>query len=264
VAPITREGPSQFRVSFPELAKKGRRAFSAVDPYSVAIALSEVASACTMRSAAGHGLLWNDYRVVLARSDFDFLGALASTLDRDLVQVLGEDFERRDVELVGDLRISIVADEADELRSGEAVIRAAFVPTERFDAPPRGALTIRADRPVRRASARKDTIEREVAYVVSWPHGRATLEPGATLVVGRPHPSPPGRFIALEGASAKINKQHLVLSAGARGLRIARPEKANPVHVNGEALAPGEHVEASPPITISLSKGDLVLVVSEP
>jgi hypothetical protein len=251
MAPIAREGASQFRVRFAEIV---RQRSAIVDPFAVARAVVAVMGECTVRSASGRGLLWNEYRVIVARADFDALAPLAALLDRDLGEVLGEEVQRRGAELVGELHVSVVADEADELPAGEAVVRATFVPTEKIETRP-GALTVRIDRA-------RLTSPRAVAFTLSWPDGRATIEPGAAMIVGRPHASPPARFIALAGASAKINKEHFVVTAGAHGLVIARVQHANPVHVNGRALAPGEQIEVQPPVAISLSKGDLELVLS--
>ena len=83
MAALTREGPNQFRVRFDELARRGlgrllRRDSVQVDPYLIGRAVTEVMGACTVRSATGRGLLWNDYRVVLSRADFELLGAPCS------------------------------------------------------------------------------------------------------------------------------------------------------------------------------------------
>lgn len=256
---IAPDGANQFRVKLAEV-RGGRRA--GVDPYTIARAIAAVMGACDVRSALGHPLLWNDYRVVLSREDFDALGALASALDRDLAIAMTREVEEKDADLVGELRISIVVDESDALARGEAVVRVAFVPDEKREAPKAGAMTVRV---TELGARRRATSPRRVAYVLSWGAGRrASLELDVTMLAGRPHPAPPSRFIALDGAGAKINKEHFAITARSGGVTIARLASANPVEVNGRAIAAGESIDARPPITISLSKGDLVLEVKEP
>jgi hypothetical protein len=272
MAALTREGPSQFRVRFEDLARRGlgrllRRDFVQVDPFLIGRAVTEVMGACTVRSATGRSLLWNDYRVVLARADFELLGALQGALDADIQQALRRVVAERDAELVGDLRVTIVVDEADELAAGHAVVRAAFVPTERLSAPIAGQMTVRFDemsalhRELRTVCV-GDTDVDDARYALEWAHGRVTAALEGTTWVGRPHPEPPERFIALEGASTKINKLHFTLVASPGGVTIARPPSANPVQVGDRALPAGEQIEIAPPASISLSNGDLVLALS--
>jgi len=97
--------------------------------------------------------------------------------------------------------------------------------------------------------------------VLQWTGGEARLDHGATVVVGRPHAEAPVHFVSLAGAGAKVNKQHFWIALGTSSLRIGRLAGANPVQVNGEAVAPGHEVEVALPAEISLSRGDLVLTV---
>ncbi len=96
---------------------------------------------------------------------------------------------------------------------------------------------------------------------VQWPGGEVRLNVGITMLVGRPHAEAPPNFIALAGAGAKVNKQQLWIALGTTGVRVGRFANANPVHVNGQAVAVGQDIEAPLPAEISLSLGELVLTV---
>src|SRR5262245_10269773 len=143
---VTRDTADQYRVRFDELDRGLlRKAAVAIDPYLIARAVAAVMKACTMRSARGARLLWNDYRVILSRTDHEALRGLEAVLERDLKQALVHEARSHDAELVGALRITIVVDEADELPAGQAVVRVGFVPTERLPMPLAGEMTVRGD-----------------------------------------------------------------------------------------------------------------------
>jgi hypothetical protein len=275
MAAIRKETADQFRVSFGELARAKRGEPVQVDPFLIAQAIAHVMRECTVRSAAGRTLLWNEYRVILARKDFDLVRSLQGPLEHDLQTVLAQEAKAKAADLVGELRITVVFDEADELVSGDGVVRVSFVPTERLAQPRSGEMTVRLDSwavageiAARAAKAPTDTMfvddSSEVGAqrcVLQWPGGDARLEIGATTLVGRPHPDAPSNFIALEGASSKINKQQFWIALGTSTVRIGRFANANPVHVNGQPLAPAQEIESALPAEVSLSRGDLVLTV---
>jgi hypothetical protein len=271
MAALRPDGLDQFRVRFAELARVRRGQAVQIDPYLIAQAIGHVLRACNVRSATGRPIVWNDYRMILARPDFDRIRPLQGPLERDLKAVLAEAAKTREAELVGELRVTIVFDEADEIAPGEGVVRVAFVPTDKLAAPRAGELTMRIDSwavageiAVRAATATDTVTVEDVtagSHVLRWPGGEAKLALGATVIVGRPHPEPPAHFIALAGAGAKVNKQHFWIAAGPTSVRIGRFARANPVHVNGRAVGAGEDVEVDVPAEISLSRGDLVLSV---
>lgn len=273
VAAIHKDGLDQFRVRFGELARARRGEPVQIDPFLIARAIALVMRECTVRSATGRPITWNQYRMILARRDFDQIRPLQAPLERDLRQVLAEEARARQAELVGELRVTVVFDEADELPPGEGVVRVAFVPTERLAEPRPGELTMRLDGwavageiAARAPGGGADTVvvgdAAASGCVLRWPGGEARLPAGATVVVGRPHPDPPAQFVALAGAGAKVNKHHLwIAAATAASVRIGRFAKANPVSANGQAIAAGEELEVALPAEISLSHGDLVLSV---
>ena len=271
MAPIRKDTLDQFRIGFGELARVKRGEPVQVDPFLIARAIALVMRECTVRSAAGRAILWNEYRVILARRDFDLVRALQGPLERDLQSVLAQEAAAREAELVGAMRITVVFDEADELPPGEGVVRVAFVPTERIAEPRAGEMTVRLDGwavageiAARAPKPPADTVFVDDSAtgdhaVLQWPGGESRLARAATLVVGRPHPDAPPHFISLAGAGAKVNKQHFWISLGATTVRIGRFPTANPVHVNGEAVAAGAEVDVALPAEISLSRGELVL-----
>jgi hypothetical protein len=275
MAPIRKENVDQFRVSFPDLAKVKRGDVVQVDPFLIARAIGLVMRECTVRSAAGRLILWNEYRVVLARQDFDLVRSLQGPLENDLQQVLTQEAAAREADLVGALRITVVFDEADELPAGQGVVRVGFVPTERLVAPRAGEMTMRLDGwavageiAARAPKASPDTMFVDDSAgaggnrcVLQWAGGEARLDAGATVMVGRPHPEAPSSFVSLTGAGAKVSKQHFWISLGASSVRIGRLAAANPVHVNGQLVTASAEIEVALPAEISLSRGDLVLTV---
>jgi hypothetical protein len=276
VSALVRESAEQFRVGFAALAHKGVKGAPKggpvqVDPFLIARAVAEVMAACTFRSAKGRRLLWNEYRVILARADFALVRALQGPLERDLGEALAAEAASTGAELVGELRVSVVADEADELAAGAGVVRVGFVPTAQLAAAVTGELTVRFDAGqlgglMKAVGSSETVIVSEVGaaprrYRLRWPHGEAALTVGDRIVVGRPHPGAAAGFVALTGASAKINKQQLWIAADAGGVRVGRFDAANPVHVNGEALAPGGELAVAAPLSIALSRGELVLTL---
>ncbi len=270
---VKKDGLDQFRVGFGELAKVRRGELVQVDPFLIAQAIGLVMRECSVRSAAGKPIVWNDYRLIMARSDYERIRPLQAMLERDLKAVLAQTATQRAAELVGELRITVVSDEADELPAGNGVVRVAFVPNDKQTAPRSGEMTMRVDAWAAAgeivAKAPKpgtDTVFVDDSVtgdqcVVSWAGGRALLAFGATVIVGRPHPEAPAQFIALTRARSTVNKQHCFVVATATTVRVGRFAKANPVHVNGTAITAGEEVEVALPAEISLSRGDFTFSV---
>jgi hypothetical protein len=255
---IRAEGPNQFRIDF-----KG----APIDPYAIAQAIAGAMRECKVRSAAGHALVWNEYRMILSQPDYESIRPLQAPLERDLRKVLADEARTRKAELVGEMRVTVVPDEADELPAGTAVARVAFVPTDKLQSPRSGELTMRFDGfAVAGEIVAKPTDTVMVADTAShvctlrWGgSGEARLVAGATMIAGRPHPEAPPHFIALAGAGGTVNKQHFWIAATGKSIRVGRYAKANPVHVNGQLVEAGAEIEVTLPAEISLSRGDLVI-----
>ncbi|HTL38786.1 MAG TPA: FhaA domain-containing protein [Kofleriaceae bacterium] len=255
---IRADGTNQFRIDF-----KGTQ----IDPFGIAQAIAGVMRECKVRSAAGHPLVWNEYRMILAQPDYESIRPLQAPLERDLRKVLTDEARTRKAELVGEMRVTVVPDEADELAAGGGVVRVAFVPTDKLQSPRSGELTMRFDGfAVAGEIVAKptDTVivadSQSFACTLRWGgSGEARLVPGATMIVGRPHPDSPPHFIALAGAGATVNKQHFWIAATGKTVRVGRYAKSNPVHVNGQLVEAGAELEVALPAEISLSRGDLVI-----
>jgi hypothetical protein len=276
MAAIRKQAVDQFEISFAELARARRGDPVQIDPYLIARAIALVMGECTVRSAAGRSILWNEYRMILARRDFDQIRALQGPLERDLRTVLAQEAAARAAELVGELRVTVVFDDSDELPAGRGVVRTAFLPTERLPAVVAGEMTVRLDSwriageiaakvPPPPPPATETVIVTDsgdaTGYLLEWSGGRARIPLGTRVTAGRPYAGATPEHVALTGADAKVSKEHVWIGVGAASARIARPPKANPVHVNGRLIAAGQEVEVAPPAEISLSHGALVLVL---
>jgi hypothetical protein len=83
---------------------------------------------------------------------------------------------------------------------------------------------------------------------------------GLRVTIGRPHDDPGGRFIALAGASSRINKQQAWIEVAGSELRVGRFSTANPVTVNGRLVQPGGEIGVDGDVArIDLSNGELLL-----
>jgi len=274
VSAIARERHDLFRVDFRELERPGLRGLfrseeRPVDPFLLCRALAEIIQHASLRAASGRPLLWNEYWVVMPRADLEPLRALAGRLHRDLEDAVAGEAARLGAELVGELRIRIVADESGELSPGEATVRVDFAPDQGPLVQAAGELTIRVDShtlagAIDTARAAAAAAAAATRWVLSWPGGTAELTAGAQIAIGRPHQgAPPAHFIALTGASPRINKRHAWLWPGPGSIAIGRFASSNPVEVDGELVAAGESIQlAAPAAEISLSRGDLLLRLS--
>ncbi len=275
MAPIRKHSVDQFEVDFAALAKTKRGDPVQVDPFLIGRAIALVMRECVVRSAAGKPILWNEYRMILARQDFELVRSLQGPLERDLQEVLAQEAAARRAELVGALRVTVVFDEGGELPAGAGVVRVAFVPTDRLVQPRAGEMTVRFDSFVIAGEIVGEIVGKpnphDTVFVddsstgdrirLWWQGGEAVLSIGTTAIVGRPHADAPANFVALTGAGAKVNKQHVWIALGPNSVRIGRYATANPVHINGQAVAASQDVEVPLPAEISLSHGDLVLTV---
>lgn len=283
VGAVTETSPGQFQVKFDALGGLLQRVLGgrpvAVDPYTIAQAILEVMRSCGIRAATGKRLLWNEYRMILAQADFARLWSLEAYLQRDLQAVLAGEAQRLGAELVGDLCVHVVADDAGELAPGHAVVRAGFAPTPQLAAPARGEMTVRfaavAAGVVHAAPPPppsgydptlpvSESVQVDPAmtspYRLDWPGGSAVLALGQQTAIGRPHAGSPAHFVALTGAGTRINKQHIWIVAMTSRAVIGRGRDANPVQLDGTPLGAGEERElAQPEVEISLSRGELVL-----
>ena len=101
-----------------------------------------------------------------------------------------------------------------------------------------------------------------VGLWLRWPGGEARVAPGTRAQVGRPHDSPPSGFVALTGASTRINSAQFHIEGSTQGVVVSRPIRSNPVKVAGRLLQPGGRmVVAELPVEVDLSNGELTVTV---
>ena len=280
MAAVVREAHDRFRVRFADLERGGvlglfRPPGREVDPFLICRAVVEVMRQASLRSASGRPLLWNEYRMILARADHAPLRALERQLRGDLESALVAEAARLGAEVVGDLRVHLAADDSDELGPGEAVVRVEFAPADRARADAPGDLTVRiAGQTIsglienatvlpgpRSAGGRPLAQERPCVLV--WQGGRVRVPPGLVTAVGRAHAGQPPQFVPLAGVSTRISKQHFWLLPRAGAVTLGRFPSANPVEVAGALVAAGQQIElAELPLEISLSRGDLSLALT--
>ena len=277
---ISKQSADQFLVRFAELSGGGllrlfRDPCRQVDPFIIGRSLVQVMKLCSVRSARGRVLLWNEYRVVLCRDDFEPLRALQNHLMKDLEEVLAQETRRLKADLVGDLCIHLVVDETNELPQGQAVVRVGFASNERITRPEAGEMTIRLDSMTVSGEIGGQPLDPHTIQIqdplvwqgnpcsLRWPTGNALVQVGIRTVLGRPHPSPPVHFIALDGASYRINKEQCWLLVGPSSVAIGRFSSANPVEVGGAIVAAATQVDVVDlPVEISLSRGSLILTLA--
>ncbi len=274
MAAVIQEAHDRFRIRFAELERGGvgglfRPERHQVDPLLLCRAIGEVLRQASLRSPAGRPLLWNQYRMILAPADLEPLRALGGRLERDLVSALAGEAASLDAEVVGDLRVELVADESGELAPGEAVVRVGFTQDLRERASAGGQLTVSVAAATLSGEIRNATVlsarprpTAGRACRLAWQGGTALVAPGAMTAIGRAHQGEPERFVRLAGASPRINKQQAWLLPGPAAVTLGRFPSANPVEVDGRLIPAGQQIEiAELPVEISLSRGELVLAL---
>jgi hypothetical protein len=276
VPALTRDehDPQTFHIDWPALKaglnpwKRHRKV--AVDPFLVAKAIKAVMAECRDRTATGSPLVWNDFAVFLDLTDWSRIKKLEGTLVRDLGGVVEKELQTKKTEMVGPLNVRLVRDESGSVREGAAIVRGDFTETERLAPADPNEMTVRVGRTPRPLVTPTERVP-EGAFAggasttglrVEWPRGDAKVPDGSRIVLGRPHkPSSPG-FVALTGASTKINKRQLWIEAGAGGVIIGRFSEANPVQVGGRLIQSGGQIAVDRfPLDVTLSNGEMSLTI---
>jgi hypothetical protein len=270
--------PQTFRIDWAALWA-GRRPWRMgrkvpLDPFLVAKAVKALMKTCTDRTAIGAPLVWNDYAVFLDLSDWTRIKKLEATLVRDLGTVVEKELHALRAEMVGPLSVRLVRDESGGVPPGGAVIHADFTEAERLAPADPAEMTVRVGRsltprlpldpPTLRVPEGSEGADAAggVGLRVSWPRGAAEVPDGSRIVLGRAHkPAAPG-FVALIGASNKINKRQVWIESGAGGVIIGRFSGANPVQVAGRLIQSGGQIAVDRfPLDVSLSNGEMSLTI---
>ncbi|MFT4980167.1 MAG: hypothetical protein ACI8S6_006079 [Myxococcota bacterium] len=277
---ISEVGPGRFRVDFSQLGENSnitdrvKAMFSApapktVDLYRIGLAVVGVMAHSAERDVDGTLLAWNEYRIYLSRADYDRLRALQSRLQQGLDQRIREQLERMDARTIGDPVVRVLVDEETDLPRGTGEVLVSYVADEAMAPPGDGEMTVRvpSSRPRLLAAATERVVAAESVgpgLRLRWTGGEATIPTGQRVLVGRPHDGAPAGFIALTGASNRINSAQLHIEGSEEGVVISRPIRSNPVRVGGRLLQPGGRIVVTEhPITVELSNGELTVTVEQ-
>ena len=268
--------PDRFRVDFGRLEEGGflgrlrgmlsRPGAVVVDPFRVGRAVCEVMSRSAERDVHGRLLVWNEFRVYLSRADYSRLRPLQSRLSAGLDTIIRKALSDLSAQTIGDPIVRVLFDEEVDLAQGIGEIVVAYVENDNIAAPVDAEVTVRVrqgtPQPVERTERVSDASS-PGALLVSWSGGSAAIAPGRRVQLGRPHPQPPENFIALAGASKRINSVQLAIENGTDGVVVSRPVRANPVQIAGRLLQPGGRmVLAEAAVEIVLSNGELTMSLS--
>jgi hypothetical protein len=259
------EGPDRFRVDFAQVKRTQgwRRIFASrevlVDAWAIGQAVVGALARCPFKSVSGVPQPWNEYSLFLAREDHDRLRPVEPALQRELAPLLYEELVRIGASTVGSLTVRLLVDDADEVDPGTGVLRVRHVPDAETPAPHAGEITVRLDK-LKLPPPQPTT--RVGGLVASTPGGSVALTPGARGVLGRAHPGAGADHVALPGAGARINRRQVAVKVEGGEAEVTRePGDTNPVAVAGRALTPGETVRAALPVEITLSGGEMKVVV---
>ena len=268
--------PDRFRVEFGRLedggffgrlrGMLGRPGAVVVDPFRVGRAVCEVMSRSTERDVHGRLLVWNEFRVYLSRADYSRLRPLQIRLSAGLDTIIRKALSDLSAQTIGDPIVRVLFDEEVDLAQGIGEIVVAYVENDNIAAPVDAEVTVRVrqgtPQPVEHTERVSDASS-PGALLVSWSGGSAVIAPGRRVQLGRPHPQPPENFIALAGASKRINSVQLAIENGTDGVVVSRPVRANPVQIAGRLLQPGGRmVLAEAAVEIVLSNGELTMSLS--
>ncbi len=271
---LSKSGRDQFHVAFAKLQHQGvwglvpglvRQQPVEIDPYLVGQAVRFVMHSCESRDVYGRLLIWNEYRVFLAESDYQSLLPLEGRLLAGLDTVIRSTLAELEAETVGDVVVRVLVNDESEAPPGVGEIAVAFVDNASLRPETRGEPTVRVARTSFAAVSHEGT--RRVAEPavagslrLSWEGHEACIAPRRKVKVGRPHAEPPENFVPLTGASQRINSYQLTIENGSPGVVITRPVRANPVQVGGRLIQAGGKLSVAEfPLRISLSNDDLIL-----
>lgn len=265
------EAPDRFRVDFSAVKRQaGWKGLFApkevvVDAWAIGQAIVAAVARCPFRSAAGVPQAWNEYALFLARADHDRLRPVEATLQKDLGPMLFEELLRLGAVTVGAPTVRLLVDDADEVAVGTGVLRVRHVPDAEAAPPGVGEITVRLDRP-KTPTRPSDATQRVGGAVLRLATGAAIPMPeGRRVVIGRAHPDAGADHLALPGVSPRINRRQAWLLVEGESAEVGREAgDANPVAVAGRALAPGEKTSEKLPFELTLSGGELKLVVQRP
>lgn len=284
---ISQTEPGVFRVDFASLMDGGfvrrllRKGPVTVTVQAVGQAVLAALGESSQRGMDGQLIAWNQFRICLSRADYDQIHPLRDRLVAELEMALVRTLEELQAETIGDPLVRVLVDDEVDLPRGFGVIYATYRRDEELAPVSDGEVTVRVRQKAPRGapgeprrwgqpksvhSAEPERVGEPTAgdLRVTWPGGGAVIPAGHKVQLGRPHGDPPEGFVAIEGASNRINSMQLAIDNSAGGVVITRPVSANPVTVAGRLVQPGGKLAvANLPVDIDLSSGDLLLCLED-
>jgi hypothetical protein len=261
--------PDVFRIDFGKARRTRRPTFGqvlegafvraahpvVVDGHAIAQAICKVMDACTFADVQGRAWLWNEYCVFLAREDHDRLRDVEDMLAHDLLSLLNEEVLRREARMPDGFLVRLLVDEGNELVPGRGVVRVRHRKDTASAPTVAGEITMRSDRLVR-APRDPSPTDRAAGLRVVCAAGSVEIAEGRMSTLGRANPEGGPSHVALPGATGKVSRKHLSVLVDGDSVRLRREPGANPVQVDGRALADGEEVTTTLPVELALSNGD--------
>ena len=232
-----------------------RPAQGTVDGHALGQAICAVMDRCEFADVQGRPWLWNEYAFFLSRSDYDGLRDVEDLLRRDLLTLLHEEMVKRTARMPDNFLVRLMVDDNEEVELGKGVIRVRHRKDAAIAAPVPGEITMRADKAKGPPPPEVDRTDRDAGLRVRGPGGAVPVPEGKRVAFGRATPDALPDHIALPGAGSKVNRQQLFVLVRGGVAELTRAPNANPVEVEGIALAEGETRTVPLPAELVLSAG---------
>ncbi|ANM30927.1 hypothetical protein ABI59_17110 [Acidobacteria bacterium Mor1] len=132
--PVRRIGRDRFEVRFERLKREllplrkqilMDRSMLQVDPQLILEAIRRVMPYCELHDGAGNRLVWNEFKVFLAREDHDEFAPMEPRLVAEADQVLDAYRKSLGAEAIGDLTLRLLVDDSDAVEGRVSVIQVA-------------------------------------------------------------------------------------------------------------------------------------------
>lgn len=183
------------------------------------------------RSGVGGNLVPNEFRVELGAEDFEGFDGILSRVESQMEASLIQSANRRKVDFVGPLSVTIV--ESGSVPRRQPRITATFV--ERRGSTPRQD---RGTQVVPSVESRKAVASFGASLVLLDSHDPQTFIVAAgTTAIGRA----PENDVVL--SSSDVSRQHARIDASARSVRIHDLRSTNGTRINGEAVTQSDLID---------------------
>lgn len=260
-----------------------------VDPQLILESIRRVMPFCELHDGTGARLVWNEYKVFLAREDHDEFAHMEPRLLAEADRVLDGYRQALGAETIGDLTLRLLVDDGNAVEGRITVIHVAAkanqalneyvappeeitvrLPASPAHAPREPAVVHLPPAPIEAQAVSTDRVANKVDNLtLRWDGGSAAVGPGVRWTVGRRIEPPPADYcIQLADASTRISTRAFWIegkvdaSGRVDGATIGRfdHDTANAVHINGELLGRGQEIRIFDfPTTIELTGGEFSL-----